>query len=114
MTDLTKRSVYLLALMLTGLLLLAACVAPVATPADESGTTDTGEKSRLIVAQTVDLSGMEPSQVTSRAEANLFGHLYATLFEITDSGELVPYLATSYVLSEDGKELTFTLNEGLT
>ena len=119
MTDLTKRSVYLLAIMLTGLLLLAACVAPVAAPTGDSGTTDsaaadTGEKSRLIVAQTVDLSGFEPSQVTSRAEANLFGHLYGTLFEIADTGELVPFLATAYTLSEDGKEMTFTLAEGLT
>lgn len=118
-----KRSTFLLAGLLASLVVLAACAAPVATPGDtattDSATTDEAtdestEATRLIVAQTVDLDGLEPSQVTSRAEANIFGHLFATVYEIAETGELVPYLADSYTLSDDGTEMTFTLKEGLT
>lgn len=118
-----KRSAFLLAGLLASLLILAACATPVATPGDttttdsattDEGTSDSAEATRLIVAQTVDLDGLEPSQVTSRAEANIFGHLFATVYEIAETGELVPYLADSYTLSDDGTEMTFTLKEGLT
>ncbi len=67
-----------------------------------------------MIAQSVDVQGLEPSNVNSRAESNIFTHMYATLYEITESGAIEPYLAESYTLSEDGKEMTFTLNEGLT
>ncbi|MBI1296489.1 ABC transporter substrate-binding protein [bacterium] len=75
---------------------------------------DDGEPKRLIVAQTVDLEGLEPSEVNSRAEANIFGHMFATLYRVDVSGAIIPFLAQSYELSEDGSEVTFTLNEGLT
>jgi len=71
-------------------------------------------ESTLIIAQSVDVGALEPALVGSRAESNIFNHLYGTLFEISDSGTLDPYLATSYTISEDGMEWTFTLNEGLT
>ena len=32
----------------------------------------TGEKSRLVIAQSVDVQGLEPSNVNSRAESNIF------------------------------------------
>ncbi len=85
-----------------------------AAPAEAAGEAASGEKSRLVIAQSVDVQGLEPSNVNSRAESNIFGHLYGTLYDITESGEIKPYLAKSYTLSEDGKEMTFTLNEGLT
>ncbi len=74
----------------------------------------TPDESTLIIAQSVDVGALEPALVGSRAESNIFNHLYGTLFEISDSGTLDPYLATSYTISEDGMEWTFTLNEGLT
>jgi peptide/nickel transport system substrate-binding protein len=72
------------------------------------------DENTLVVAQSVDVGSMEPSIVGSRAEANIFGHLFATLYEITETGELSPFLASSYSISEDGTEWTFNLNEGLT
>ena len=68
----------------------------------------------LVIAQTVDVDSWEPSVVTSRAEANIFSHLFGTLFEITETGELTPYLASDVSYSESGTEITFTMNEGLT
>ena len=72
------------------------------------------EETTLVLAQTVDLDGLEPSEVNSRAESNVFAQMYATVYEITESGAIEPYLANDYVFSEDGTEITFTLNEGLT
>jgi peptide/nickel transport system substrate-binding protein len=68
----------------------------------------------LVVAQSVDVGALEPALVGSRAEANIFGHLFGTLYDITETGTLDPFLANSYSISEDGTEWTFTLNEGLT
>ena len=72
------------------------------------------EPTQLVIAQTVDLDGLEPSSVNSRAEANIFHHIFATVYEISDSGSLDPYLASDYSVSDDGTEITFVLNEGLT
>jgi peptide/nickel transport system substrate-binding protein len=72
------------------------------------------DEETLVVAQSVDVGALEPSLVGSRAESNIFGHLFGTLFDITEDGTLAPYLATGYTISEDGTEWTFTLNEGLT
>ena len=72
------------------------------------------DENTIVIAQSVDVGLLDPSAVASRAEANIFGHLYGTLYEISEDGSINPYLAKSYTNSEDGKEWTFTLNEGLT
>jgi peptide/nickel transport system substrate-binding protein len=72
------------------------------------------DESTLVIAQSVDVGALEPALVGSRAESNIFGHVFGTLYEIRETGELEPYLATGYSISEDGTEWTFTLNEGLT
>ncbi len=71
-------------------------------------------ESTLVIAQSVDVDGWEPSEVNSRAEANIFGHMFATLYEISEDGSLQPYLANDVTTNEDGTEITWTLNEGLT
>jgi peptide/nickel transport system substrate-binding protein len=103
----------------------AACTAvPAAAPAADSGAAGAeateapaeaadGAKTRLVIAQSVDVQGLEPSNVNSRAESNIFGHLYGTLYDITETGEIKPYLAKSYTATDDGLQMTFTLNEGL-
>jgi peptide/nickel transport system substrate-binding protein len=125
-----KRKIWLGTYLAAALAVSAACTAAPAAPAADTGAADaaateaaaeapageatSSEKTRLVVAQSVDVQGLEPSNVNSRAESNIFGHLYGTLYDITESGEIKPYLAKSYTVSEDGKEMTFTLNEGLT
>ncbi len=70
-------------------------------------------KTRLRIAQSVDLQGLEPSNVNSRAESNIFNHMFGQLFEIAVTGSLDPYLADSYTVSEDGLAMSFKLKEGL-
>jgi peptide/nickel transport system substrate-binding protein len=120
-----------LSLLLVLSMLAGACAAPVPPaappPAEEAPPpaaeeapppteepAEAAEPTRLVIAQSVDLEGLEPSEVNSRAESNIFGHMFGTLYEIAETGELKPYLAKSYAVSEDGTEWTFTLNEGLT
>jgi peptide/nickel transport system substrate-binding protein len=93
-------------------LLAAGAVALLALPLAVSAQTP--DENTLIIGQSVDVGGLEPASVNSRAEANIFFHVFGTLFEIGDDGVLRPFLATEYSISEDGKEWTFTLNEGLT
>ena len=52
--------------------------------------------------------------MNSRAEANIFGHLFGRLFEITETGEILPFLASDWRLENDGTSVVYTLNEGLT
>ncbi|MCB0113957.1 MAG: ABC transporter substrate-binding protein [Caldilineaceae bacterium] len=115
--------VLLLALLVT--LLAAACAAPAPAPSAGSGeeaataepmeeSADAGEPSRVIVAQSVDLDTMEPYMISSRPGSNMYGHLFATLYDNPGTGELLPYAATGYTENEVGNELTFTLVEGLT
>ena len=72
------------------------------------------DKDTLVVAQSVDIESLEPANSNSRAEDNIIHALFGTLYEVNDKGEIVPYLAKSYKYTEDGKGMTFVLNDGLT
>jgi peptide/nickel transport system substrate-binding protein len=126
MQSLNKLRGFLVTLPLLVLLLATACAAPVApapgadsgeaaataVPAEES--TESGEPSRVIVAQSVDLDTMEPYMISSRPGSNMYRHLFTTLYTNPGTGTLLPYAASGYTENEQGNELTFTLVEGLT
>jgi peptide/nickel transport system substrate-binding protein len=124
MHNVSPRKLLLIGALFALVALFVGCAAPPAAPATDSGAAaeesgeaaaeESGEPTRLVLAQTVDMDGLEPSEVNSRAEANVFKHMYATLYEVTETGEIVSYLAEDYQLSEDGTEHIFTLPEGLT
>jgi peptide/nickel transport system substrate-binding protein len=68
----------------------------------------------LVVAQSVDASQLDPAAIGSRPEANIFAHLFGTLTTLTRDGEIVPALAESWSLNDDGTEITYRLQSGLT
>ncbi|MFQ3567412.1 MAG: ABC transporter substrate-binding protein [Aggregatilineales bacterium] len=72
------------------------------------------DESTLVIAQTVDVVTFEPYQSSSRPEANIYSHVWITLLSVTPDGDIIPYAAESYTVSDDGTEYTFTLREGLT
>lgn len=78
------------------------------------GLAQAPDNDTLVIAQSTDASTLEVSQIGSRSEANILGHVFGTLFEISETGEIVPFLAESYTVSEDGTEYSFKLREGLT
>ena len=71
-------------------------------------------KDTVVVAQGVDAATLDPAQISSRDSANIADHLWATLYEVDESGEMKPYLAQSYALSDDRKSITYKLNPGQT
>jgi len=95
------------------LLVLVALIAG-ALPLSVTAQAPGPDENTLVIAQATDAETMDPSQISSRQAANIMYHIFATLYEIDDFGAVVPYLAKDYRLSEDGTEITFTLNEGLT
>lgn len=68
---------------------------------------------KIIVAQAVDASTLDPDEMSARNESNIGQHLWGTLYERKPAGGIEPYLATSYALSDDGKSLTYKIRDGL-
>ena len=90
--------------LLAGLGLLALSGAVRAAPADDT----------LVVGLSADASSFDPAQISSRDNANIAKHIFATLFTVNFEGEIKPYLVDKTEVSEDGKAYTFTLKPGLT
>jgi peptide/nickel transport system substrate-binding protein len=89
------------------LALLGALSTPLAAQNAPSRTT-------LVIANGTDASTLDPADISSRDTANIAQHMWATLFQVTPEGTIVPYLAESYQQSADGTQLTFRLRQGLT
>lgn len=68
----------------------------------------------LVIGQSVGVETLDPSNIRSVPTGNVLSHIFASLNQVSDSGEFIPYLARAYQWSEDGTELSYTLNEGLT
>jgi len=92
-----RLTAFFLALTVTG------AVAFAQGPADDT----------LVIAQAADATSLDPASINSIAADNIAKHLWASLLEITPEGDIVPYLAESFEVSEDGTELTFQLFDGL-
>lgn len=60
-----------------------------------------------------DPPSMDPVISTSLYDRMVYASLYDKLFDIDSSGKIVPMLATSYEVSEDGKTYTLKLKEGV-
>jgi peptide/nickel transport system substrate-binding protein len=85
---------------------LMAAASPVSAQAPDGKT--------LVVGFSNDASTFETADISSRDNANIAQHIFASLYEVDPDGKLVPYLAKSYEESADGTEIAFKLNEGLT
>ncbi len=97
-----------------GTLLILIALLVGALPFSVSAQAPGPDATTLVIAQTTDVATLDPPQVSSRPDDNIASHLFGTLYEIDDFGAIVPFLAKDYRISEDGTEITFVLNEGLT
>ena len=68
----------------------------------------------IVVGLSADITTFEPGMISSRDNANIVRHIFASLFTLSPEGEHVPELAHTLEISEDGTAYTYTLEEGLT
>jgi peptide/nickel transport system substrate-binding protein len=97
----------------TSLLAAAVAAAGIAFGAADVAAQNTPSRTTLVVANGTDAATLDPADISSRDTANIAQHIWATLFQTTPEGQIVPYLAESYTETDDGTELTFKLRPGL-
>ena len=98
-----------------------AATATTAAPAanDGAATTQTEAASTgatitdtdIVVAMGADIVTCDPANQNDTTSSVFMNHVYNTLMEVNDDGELVGDLAESYEVSEDGMSYTFKLYE---
>ena len=104
------------ALAATGLaaavaLLITGCSAGGASPETTSTAAAGGD---LVVGITADPDNLFPWKATQFQSVNVLQNIYGTLTEFDADLNVVPGLAESWDVSEDGLTVTFTLREGVT
>lgn len=63
----------------------------------------------LVVGLSADASTFEPAEIRSLDNANIAEMIFTTLTAIDDEGTIMPRLATSWEVSDDGKTWTYTI-----
>jgi len=94
------RLVLVLAVMVMGV----GVITPAAAQGDNT----------LIMARAVDATGLDPHTQTAFASLRLLELIYEPLIQADENLNLVPALAESWAFSEDGRQLTLNLRQGVT
>ncbi|WP_240759125.1 ABC transporter substrate-binding protein, partial [Phytoactinopolyspora endophytica] len=68
----------------------------------------------LVIGVTSDPDTLYPWRATQFQAVNILGNIYGTLTELDENLEVVPGLAESWDVSEDGLTVTLHLREGVT
>lgn len=71
------------------------------------------ENDNFVMAIAVDPDGLDPHRTTAASTFGITNNIYDTLVGVNSEGGIVPRLASEWEVSEDGKEITFTLSEGV-
>ena len=109
----TARRASLGALTATGAVLalvLSGCSAPASEPSPSEGAAG-GD---LVIGVTSDPDTLFPWKATQFQAVNVLQNLYGTLTEFDENLEVVPGLAESWDVSEDGLTVTLNLRQGVT
>ena len=121
-----KKMTLLLALVLAATIALSACQgdknaqnsANPNTSQEATPSTDPNFKpttgGRLVWGMTQDLVSLDPHQSTDAGTRSVVFNMYEGLVKPTSTGDLVPAVASDYVISPEATEYTFTLREGIT
>ncbi len=79
-----------------------------------SNSDSTASASRtLTIAHNADADTLDPADENNIGTMNISRMLFGTLYRVSPTGELQPYLAESYRYAADGKSITFKLHSGL-
>ncbi|GAA0897255.1 ABC transporter substrate-binding protein [Pseudonocardia zijingensis] len=96
------------AVVVAGAVLLAAC------SGGGDGASSGGEPRGLVVGATSDPDTLFPWKATQFQAVQVLEQLYGTLTELDENLEVVPGLAESWEVSEDGLTITMALRSGVT
>lgn len=95
--------------------LMAGCTSTTSTTTDSSAETEAAkEGGTLVWARYGDADSLDPHRTTTTLSWQIFDQLYDTLLAFDNSGQIVPNLAKEWQVSDNGQEITFVLNEGVT
>ncbi|MET0303702.1 MAG: ABC transporter substrate-binding protein [Microbacteriaceae bacterium] len=100
-----------------GLAVFGAAAAAALVLSGCSGATDGGQNAAsepLVVGVTTDADTLFPWTATQFQAVNVLQNIYGTLTELDGDLEVVPGLAESWEISDDGLTVTMTLREGVT
>ncbi len=89
----------------------SGAVSPVARATTQAGGTPGG---KLTVGLGSDVATLDPHKSTSVVDRQVYQTLFDKLVDIDERLNIVPQLATSWQIADDGKTYTFTLVEGAT
>ncbi len=117
-----KKMTLLLALVLVATIALGGCQGD--KQAQNSANPNTSQEATpskdpimggsLVYGMTQDLVSLDPHQTTDAGTRSVVFNMYEGLVKPTSTGDLVPAVASDYVISPEAKEYTFTLREGIT
>lgn len=101
-----KKMLGSLSMVLTLLLLLAAC-------GGKPASTDTaaGLREDIIIAQAGEAPSMDPHNCYDSLAMRIYMHIFEGLLRSNEEGQLEPALAESYEISDDGLVYTFKLRQ---
>ncbi len=85
-----------------------------AAASDGDAGADSGRMDVDIALGAFGVNSLDPAVGAVIEHRNILAHLYDTLLEIGDDGELLPGLATSWEISDDGLTYTFDLRRDVT
>lgn len=88
-----------------------------ASDASDTATSDVqssaGEGATLVMALSVDPDGLDPQRTAAAATFEITNNVYDPLIRVDADNNLVPGLAQSWEVSDDGLSATFHLREGV-
>ena len=95
-------------------LITAAMTAALALSVAAPGVSAQDEGGDLVVGVTSDADTLFPWKATQFQAFTMLGLIYDNLVELDQNLDIVPGLAESWEISDDGTTVTFTLREGVT
>ena len=92
-------------------LLMLSLVSCLGGSGDQSA--DTSAPSRVVMAVTADPDGLDPHMSAAASTFQVTSSIYETLVTVDAQGHIIPGLAESWQVADDGLSITFTLAEGV-
>ena len=102
-----RKGLSALALISAGALALTACAG-----GEDAGPGDAPQE--LVIGLSADVDNLNPWTATHYSSVEILSLLYGTLTELDEGLEVVPGIAESWDVSEDGLTVTFNLRDGVT